>query len=51
MKLVSMPTSNWAAQLLTLGKDYAILGYIGNGVVIQSDDSDTTLLILKERLE
>lgn len=51
MKLISLPTAKWSAQLLTLGKDYEIIKILGNGVVIQSDDSEITLWILKERLE
>ena len=37
--------------MLTLGKNYAVLKEVGNGVAIYSDDCLDTILILRSRFE
>lgn len=50
-QLVSLPTGKWASERLTVGKFYEVIKYLGNGVVIATDDMEETVWILKERME
>jgi hypothetical protein len=49
MTLISLPDCKTHHPLLKLGKEYEILRRIGNGVVIQPDSGDDTLLLLESR--
>lgn len=48
-ELISFPDCKKFRLLLTLGKQYAVRGRIGNGVVIATDDGQR-IIILKSRL-
>lgn len=52
MILISLPDCKDHHKFLTLGKDYEIIKEIGtNGVLIQSDDPELKLILLKERFK
>lgn len=51
MKLISLPDCKKFHSLLTVGKEYKILDNLGNGYVIETDNSEDRIIILKERFE
>lgn len=51
MKLADLPDCKIVHAALTIGKEYPILGTVGNGVVIQSDDPEMKIIILASRFD
>lgn len=51
MKLISLPDCKKYHPLLTLNKEYEILGVIGNAYKIQPEGCEEQIWILQSRLE
>jgi hypothetical protein len=49
LALASLPDCKMLHKHLTLGKEYEIQGWLGNGYVIKTDNDDS-IVILQERL-
>ena len=50
MKLISLPDNKKVHQYLTLGKEYELLPFSSNGVIIVMDNEEKAI-ILTERFE